>query len=88
MSKKNTNTAAPKNAVTLNNRKKRYTAAEPYNWMANPPSINMLLGVWWLGELLYPQYCHFDMTEKTQEIFRTLWNYELSDAEAAALLQR
>lgn len=62
--------------------------AEPYNWMANPPSINMLLGVWWLGELLYPQHCEFDMTEKTQEIFRTLWNYELSDAEAAALLQR
>lgn len=62
--------------------------AEPYNWMANPPSVNMLPGVWWLGELLYPQYCDFDMTEKTQEIFKTLWNYELGDTEAAALLRQ
>ena len=40
MSKKNTNTAAPKNAVTLNNRKKRYNAAEPYIWIA--PSIILM----------------------------------------------
>ncbi len=59
---------------------------EPYNWMANPPSINMLLGVWWLGNLIYPQYYDYDMGEKAQEIFRTLWNYELSGEETAALL--
>ena len=28
----------------------------PYNWLSNPPSLNMLLGIWWLGNLLYPQY--------------------------------
>ncbi|MBR7146476.1 MAG: ABC transporter substrate-binding protein, partial [Oscillospiraceae bacterium] len=62
--------------------------AEPYNWMANPPSINMLLGVWWLGELAYPQYCEYDIAEKTQEIFSVLWDYTLSDEEVAALLHR
>ncbi len=62
--------------------------AEPYNWMANPPSINMLFGVWWLGGLVYPQYCEFDMTEKAQELFSVLWDYALSAEEAAALLGR
>lgn len=62
--------------------------AEPYNWMANPPSINMLLGVWWLGELAYPQYCEYDIAEKTQELFSVLWDYTLSDEEVAALLHR
>ena len=42
----------------------------PYNWLSNPPSLNMLLGVWWLGNLLYPQYYAYDMVEKTQEMFR------------------
>ena len=59
----------------------------PYNWLSNPPSINMLLGVWWLGNLLYPQYYDYDMTEKAQEAFRILWNYDLSADEAAEMLQ-
>ena len=59
----------------------------PYNWLSNPPSINMLLGVWWLGNLLYPQYYDYDMTEKTQEAFRVLWDYELSADEAEEMLQ-
>ena len=36
----------------------------PYNWLSNPPSLNMLLGIWWLGNLLYPQYYDYDMAEK------------------------
>lgn len=59
----------------------------PYNWLSNPPSINMLLGVWWLGNLLYPQYYDYDMTAKTQEMYEILWNCTLSDADAAAMLE-
>lgn len=58
----------------------------PYNWLSNPPSINMLLGVWWLGNLLYPQYYDYDMKAKAQEIFSLLWGYELTDEEADAML--
>lgn len=58
----------------------------PYNWMSNPPSLNMLLGVWWLGNLLYPQYYNYDMQEKAQEIFSLLWDYELSEEESAQFL--
>ena len=28
---------------------------DPYCWMASPPSVNMVLGVWWLGQLVYPE---------------------------------
>ncbi len=61
--------------------------ALPYNWLSNPPSVNMLLGVWWLGNLLYPQYYSYDMTAKAQEIYQLLWGYALSDADAAVLLK-
>ena len=58
----------------------------PYNWLSNPPSLNMLLGIWWLGNLLYPQYYDYDMVEKTQEIFRLFWDYDLSGEEARQML--
>ena len=62
--------------------------SSPYNWMANPPSMNMLLGVWWLGNLVYPDLYSYNMVEKAQEIYSLLWNYDLSTAEAEELLSR
>ncbi len=58
----------------------------PYNWLSSPPSLNMLLGVWWLGNLLYPQDYAYDMVEKTQEMFKLFWNYDLSEEEARQML--
>ena len=60
--------------------------ALPYSWMANPPSINMILGVWWLGNLLYPEVYDFDAAETARHIYRLFWGYELSDEEAYAML--
>ena len=59
---------------------------DPYCWMSAPPSMNMILGVWWLGNLLYPEVYDYDMTAKAQEIYKTLWNYDLTAEEAAAML--
>jgi iron complex transport system substrate-binding protein len=59
----------------------------PYNWMADPPSINMILGVWWLGNLLYPEIYDYDMAEKTREIYELFWDYKLTDDEVRELLK-
>ena len=60
--------------------------ALPYNWMSSPPSLNMLLGIRWLGNLLYPDIYDYDMAAEAQRAYRLLWGYELSDAEAAEFL--
>ncbi len=60
----------------------------PYNWMSSPPSLNMLLGVRWLGNLLYPDIYDYDMLSEAQRAYKLLWNYELSDEEARELLSR
>jgi len=62
--------------------------ALPYNWMSNPPSLNMLLGIRWLGNLLYPDVYDYDMTAEAQRAYRLLWGYELSGEEAQSMLQR
>ena len=58
----------------------------PYSWLSGPPSMNMILGVWWLGNLVYPEIYDYDMSAMTQEIYKTLWNYDLTAEETAALL--
>lgn len=58
----------------------------PYSWLSGPPSMNMILGVWWLGNLVYPEIYDYDMSEMTQEIYKTLWSYDLTAEETAALL--
>ena len=60
--------------------------SSPYNWLGNPPSMNMIVGVWWLGNLLYPEYYSYSMSGKIKEIYSLLWNYDMNEEEAKALL--
>ena len=59
---------------------------EPYIWMSNPPSMNMIMGVLWLGNLLYPQYYDYNMTEATVEMFKVLWDCDITASQAEKLL--
>lgn len=60
----------------------------PYSWMSLPPSVNRVLGVWWLGNLLYPELYDYDMVQIAQEYYALFWHYDLSAEEAAAMLSR
>ena len=58
----------------------------PYNWLDRPPSMQRILGILWLGNLLYPELYDFDMVEKTQEFYKLFWDYDLSTEQAQKLL--
>ena len=60
----------------------------PYCWMSGPPSLNMLLGIRWLGSLLYPEIYDYDMAEEARRAYKLLWDYDMSSQEAAELLSR
>ena len=59
----------------------------PYNWMSSPPSLNMLLGIRWLGNLLYPRIYDYDMAAEAQRAYKLLWDYDLSPEEAEDMLK-
>lgn len=59
---------------------------QPYNFLAMPPSINQILGIKWLGNLVYPEQYPYDMTEVVKEFYRLFWHYELTDQECQAIL--
>ena len=58
----------------------------PYNWFDRPPSVQRVLGMLWLGNLIYPEYYDFDIVEKTQEFYRLFFRYDLSADEARSLM--
>jgi len=59
----------------------------PYCWLSSPPSVNMILGVWWLGQLAYPDiYNDYDIKEIAIEYYKLFWHYDLSEEEAEELL--
>ena len=60
----------------------------PYNWMSGPPSVNRVLGIWWLGNLLYPELYDYDIVAVAQEYYELFLHYDLSTEEAEALLAR
>ena len=60
---------------------------QPYNWLSNPPSLNMVLGIYWLGNLLYPQYFDYDIAAQVKRIYKVFWDYDLSPAQTEAFLR-
>lgn len=58
----------------------------PYNWMGSPPSVNRVLGVKWLSNLLYPDIFDYDMIKETQEFYELFYHSTISEEDAQALL--
>lgn len=58
----------------------------PYNWMDRPPSVQRMLGIRWLGNLLYPEVFDDDMIAETQRFYELFFRYDLSEAEARELM--
>ena len=58
----------------------------PYNWMDQPPSVQRVLALKWLGRLLYPSLFDYDMVSEAQSFYRLFWHYELTETEARTLM--
>ena len=60
----------------------------PYGWLSSPPAVQRYLGMLWLGELLYPQYTHYDLREEVKEYFRLFYDCDLTDAMYEELMRQ
>lgn len=58
----------------------------PYNWLGRPPGPNRMIGVRWLGNLLYPEVFDYDIEKEVKDFFSLFYRYELTDAEVQELL--
>ncbi|MEG0896234.1 MAG: ABC transporter substrate-binding protein [Ruthenibacterium sp.] len=60
----------------------------PYNWLDRPPAINRIIGIKWLGNLLYPEQFQYDMVAEAKEFYSLFYHYDLSDEEAKTILEK
>jgi iron complex transport system substrate-binding protein len=53
----------------------------PFGWVDFPPSVNRLIGLWWLAKILYPDKFPEDMRKLTREFYTTFYHRTPSDAQ-------
>jgi iron complex transport system substrate-binding protein len=60
----------------------------PFNWVDRPPSVNRILGFYWVFWCLYPDQtpASFDMKAEIRTFYSLFYHYPLSEAEAELLL--
>jgi iron complex transport system substrate-binding protein len=58
----------------------------PFGWVDFPPSVNRLIGLMWLGAILYPQQFPEDLTALTRQFYTRFYHVTPTDAQIAHVL--
>jgi iron complex transport system substrate-binding protein len=58
----------------------------PFGWVDFPPSVNRLIGLWWLAKILYPEQFPEDMTSLTRDFYRRFYHVTPTDAQIEHVL--
>jgi iron complex transport system substrate-binding protein len=61
--------------------------ALPFGWIDEPPSVNRLLGLLWVGHTLYPAVYPDDLRAEARDFYRRFYRIELDDEQFQALSQ-
>jgi iron complex transport system substrate-binding protein len=58
----------------------------PFGWVDFPPSVNRLIGLWWLAKILYPDRFPEDLRALTREFYQRFYHVPLTDAQIERVL--
>jgi iron complex transport system substrate-binding protein len=58
----------------------------PFSWVDFPPSVNRLIGLWWLATVLYPEKFPDDLRPITRDCYQRFYHMTPTDAQVDALL--
>jgi iron complex transport system substrate-binding protein len=59
----------------------------PFGWVDFPPSVNRLIGLWWLAKIFYPRYFDEDIRELTRDFYSRFYHVTPSDADIDRVLE-
>jgi iron complex transport system substrate-binding protein len=60
----------------------------PFDWFDRPPCVSRILGVRWLGNLLYPDLYQYDMEAEIRAFYTLFYHMDLTDAQLQELTAR
>ena len=58
----------------------------PFGWVDFPPSVNRLIGLWWLAKALYPDQFPEDLRPLTRQFYKQFYHIDLTDAQLSQVL--
>lgn len=58
----------------------------PFGWVDFPPSVNRLIGLWWLAKILYPDLYPENLRTLTREFYQRFYHVPLSDPQLDRVL--
>ena len=58
----------------------------PFGWVDFPPSVNRLIGLWWLAKIFYPAQFAEDLQALTRDFYTRFYHVTPSDADIARVL--
>jgi iron complex transport system substrate-binding protein len=59
----------------------------PFGWVDFPPSVNRLIGLWWLARILYPNHFDEDIRTLTRDFYSRFYHVTPSDADIDRVLE-
>lgn len=59
----------------------------PYSFLNSPPSVNRMMGVWWLGSLIYPEVYSDNLNDKVKEFYDLFYHIKLTDEQCQDILE-
>lgn len=75
-----------KNINAVKNIKVYGIPQNPFGWFDRPTSVNRIIGIKWLGNILYPEVYKYDMIQEVKDFYEMFYNYIISDEEVKELL--
>ncbi|HZK56867.1 MAG TPA: ABC transporter substrate-binding protein [Clostridia bacterium] len=51
----------------------------PFSWFGEPPSVARIMGLKWIGSIIYPQYFEFDLENEAKDFYKKFYNIELTE---------
>ncbi|MCI5996868.1 MAG: ABC transporter substrate-binding protein [Peptoniphilaceae bacterium] len=58
----------------------------PYGFFGRPPAANRIIGMKWLGNLIYPEIYNYDIKKEIKDFYKLFYNYDLKDEDILNLL--
>jgi iron complex transport system substrate-binding protein len=58
----------------------------PFGWVDFPPSVNRLIGLWWLAKILYPSLFPDDLQQLTREFYEKFYHVTVTDPQIDRVL--
>lgn len=60
---------------------------EPFPWIDFPPSVNRLIGLKWLGRILYPHWFPDNLRDETRRFYTLFYHQAVDERQLDALLR-